>query len=235
MPKAWVFAQIFIYFAEVQKTKKRIMEFFPQDLQEYCEAHSSKEDAILNELNRETHLGVLMPRMLSGQHQGAFLQMLSHMIKPKNILEIGTYTGYSAICLAKGLQSDGMLYTMDINEELEDLAKSFFQKSGFEKQIKHFVGNALEIIPELDVEFDLVFIDADKINYSNYYDLVLPKMKKGAFILADNVLWSGKVLEESSDKDTEGIKAFNEKVSADPRVENVLVPIRDGIMLIRKI
>lgn len=211
------------------------MEFFPEALQEYCEKHSSPEDKVLYELNRKTHMDVLMPRMLSGHHQGAFLQMISHMVNPENILEIGTYTGYSAICLAQGLKENGALHTIDINEELKDLTSEYFQKSGLENKIKQYIGNALEIIPTLDIEFDLVFIDADKINYSNYFDLVLPKLKKGGFILADNVLWSGKVLEENSDKDTEAIKSFNDKVTSDERVENVLVPIRDGVMLVRKL
>ncbi|MEX0813358.1 MAG: O-methyltransferase [Chitinophagales bacterium] len=211
------------------------MNFFPEELQEYCEKHSSKEDEVLYELNRKTHLDVLKPRMLSGQHQGVFLQMLSHMIQPIQILEIGTYTGYSAICLAKGLKENGQLHTIDINEELKDLAAEYFQKAELEKKIKQYTGNALEIIPKIEAEFDLVFIDADKINYSNYYDLVLPKLRKGGFILADNVLWSGKVLEANSDKDTEALKAFNEKITKDPKVENVLVPIRDGVMVLRKI
>lgn len=210
------------------------MEFFPEALQEYCEAHSTPEKEVLKELNRKTHLDVLMPRMLSGHHQGAFLQMLSHMAQPKQILEIGTYTGYSAICLAQGLKEGGTLHTIDINEELEDLTKEFFQKAGIQDKVKQYVGNALEIIPEIDETFDLVFIDADKVNYSNYYDLVLPKLKPGGIILADNVLWSGKVVEDASDKSTDAIKAFNKKVAEDDRVENVLVPIRDGVLMVRK-
>lgn len=211
------------------------MDFFPEALQEYCEKHSSKEDKVLYELNRKTHLDVLKPRMLSGHHQGVFLQMVSHMVQPEQILEIGTYTGYSAICLAKGLKEMGQLHTIDINEELKELAAEYFQKAGLEHKIKQYTGNALEIIPTMDIEFDLVFIDADKINYGNYYDQVLPKLKKGGFILADNVLWSGKVLEENADNDTEALKAFNEKITSDSRVENVIVPIRDGVMLVRKL
>lgn len=210
------------------------MEFFPEALQAYCEAHSTPETKVLNDLNRKTNLDVLKPRMLSGHHQGAFLQMLSHMVQPEQILEIGTYTGYSGICLAQGLKEGGTLHTIDINEELEDLTQEFFQKAGIQNQVQQYIGNALEIIPELDASFDIVFIDADKINYSNYFDLVLPKLKPGGFIIADNVLWSGKVLEENSDKDTEAIKAFNKKVAEDDRVENVLVPIRDGVLLVRK-
>ena len=172
--------------------------------------------------------------MLSGHLQGRFLAMMSKMIQPKAILEIGTYTGYSGICLVEGLQEGGTLYTIDINEELEDFVKSYFQKAGILDKVDYRIGNALDIIPNLPGKFDLVFIDADKINYANYYDLVIDRVNQGGYILADNVLWSGKVLDEKKDKDTAAIDAFNKKLMADNRVETVLVPIRDGILIARK-
>jgi len=211
------------------------MEFIDARIQQYAEQFTSPESPVLQQLNRETHAKVLMPRMLSGHLQGQFLSMLSKMIQPERILEIGTYTGYSAICLASGLKENGILHTIDVNEELESMVRNYFAEAKVAAQIQFHIGNAMEIIPSLHETFDLVFIDADKENYSNYFDLVIDKVRKGGFILADNVLWSGKVLEAQKDKDTAAIHAYNQKINADPRVENVLVPIRDGIMIARKI
>ncbi|GEO06400.1 O-methyltransferase [Adhaeribacter aerolatus] len=213
------------------------MDFLSKELQEYVLQHTSPEPELLQRLNRETYLKVLMPRMLSGHYQGRVLAMLSHMIKPKQILEIGTYTGYSGLCLAEGLAPDGQLHTIDINDELEDLVRKYVAEAGLENRIKYYLGNALEIIPTLDIQFDLVFIDADKINYSRYYDLILEKTVAGGFILADNVLWSGKVVQQPCkkiDKDTQAILDFNQKIQQDDRVENVLLPLRDGLLLMRK-
>lgn len=210
-------------------------ELISLPLREYAERHTTAESAILKQINRETHAHVLMPRMLSGHLQGRVLAMISQMIRPEKILEIGTYTGYSAICLAEGLRPGGKVITLDINEELEDAVRKSFRNAGIENSVDYRIGNAVDIIPALADTFDLVFIDADKENYSRYFDLVLDKVRPGGFILADNVLWSGKVLEEKPDKDTRAIVAFNHKVHEDPRVENVLLPIRDGIMLIRKV
>ncbi|HAG16811.1 MAG TPA: methyltransferase [Bacteroidales bacterium] len=206
-------------------------------IEKYAEEFSSHQGAVLNELFRETHLKIMNPRMLSGQLQGRFLSMISHMIRPKNILEIGTYTGYSAICLAEGLQEKGTIHTIEIDLELEAIAKKYFRKAGIENSVVAHFGNALEIIPPLDLVFDLVFIDADKENYPNYYHLIINKVRKGGFIVVDNVLWSGKVVQplKSGDKDTAGIFAFNALVQQDERVENVLLPLRDGLMLLRKI
>lgn len=211
------------------------MDFIQPQLQKYAEDHTSSERDILKVVNRHTHAHVLMPRMLSGHMQGRILSMVSHMVKPMTILEIGTYTGYSAICLAEGLQAGGKLITIDINEELENTVTAYFQTAGLSNQIDYRIGNALEIIPTLNVKFDLVFIDADKENYSRYYDLVINRVPLGGYILADNVLWSGKVLDEKPDKDTRAIKEFNLKVQNDPRIENVLLPVRDGIMVMRKV
>lgn len=211
------------------------MDLIQPELQGYAERHSSPESSLLAAINRDTQAHVLMPGMLSGHLQGRVLAMLSKMIRPKTILEIGTYTGYSAICFAEGLPEGGKLVTIDKNEELEEKVRGSFEAAGLTHSIDYRIGNAMEIIPSLDMTFDLVFIDADKENYSNYYDMVIDKLNLNGFILADNVLWSGKVLEEKADKDTEAIKAFNKKVTNDPRVENVLLPIRDGIMMIRKL
>lgn len=210
------------------------MRFLPEEIENYAALHSLKEDEVLQQLNRETHLNILMPQMISGHIQGNFLRMMSFMIKPKNILEIGSFTGYSAICLAQGLQENGKLYTIDINEELEDMCRTYFDKAGLKNKIDYRIGNALDIIPGINETFDLVFIDADKINYSNYYDLVFSKVNKGGFILADNVLWSGKVTQEKKNKDTQALHDYNTKITNDERVENYLVPIRDGIMVARK-
>jgi len=211
------------------------MDFTPPPIQKYAEDHTSPESEILKLVNRHTHAHVLMPRMLSGHMQGRILSMISHMVKPTTILEIGTYTGYSAICLAEGLKPGGKLITIDINEELENTVHGYFKTSGFAGVIDYRIGNALEIIPSLQMNFDLVFIDADKENYSRYYDLVINRVPLGGYILADNVLWSGKVLDERPDKDTKAIQEFNRNVQNDTRVENVLLPVRDGIMVMRKI
>ena len=213
------------------------MQFLPTQIEAYATQHTSPESDVLYQLNRETHLKVLVPQMLSGRLQGAFLKMISQMVAPKYILEIGTYTGYSAICLAAGLQEGGELHTIDINEELQDMQQKYFEKAGLTHCIHAHTGDALELIPTLDKKFDLVFIDADKVNYANYYELVFDKLRKGGFILADNVLWSGKVTQKAvpNDKDTAALQAFNEMVLADERTENLLLPIRDGIMVLRKI
>lgn len=210
------------------------MEITPLEIQAYCEAHTSAESSLLKSINRDTHANVLMPRMLSGQLQGRLLAFISQMIKPERILEIGTYTGYSALCLAEGLTKTGKLITLDINEELETRVRQYFAQSPYQHQIDFRVGNALGIIPTLTDSFDLVFIDADKGNYGRYFDLVIDKVKPGGFILADNVLWSGKILAPNPDKDTRAILEFNKKVAEDSRVENVLLPVRDGIMVVRR-
>jgi len=206
------------------------------DIESYAEQHSKPATTVLQKLYRETNLKVLHPRMLSGQLQGKLLQFISQMIKPKSILEIGTFTGYSAICLSEGLIENGIIHTIDINYELEDIAKKYFEEASTTNKTKLYMGNALDIIPTIEETFDLVFIDADKENYCNYYNLIFDKVRKGGFILADNVLWSGKVLEvpHHNDKDTLGIIAFNNMVMQDERVDNLLLPFRDGLMLIRK-
>jgi len=213
------------------------MDFLPKIIDDYACKHTQKENDVLAELNRETWSKVLIPRMLSGHLQGRLLSMFSKMIKPKNILEIGTYTGYSAICLAEGLQNNGKLYTIDINEELESMSSSYFKKAGIADKVTQFVGNALEIIPTINDRFDLVFIDADKENYSNYFDIVIDKMLVGGFIIADNVLWSGKVVEKVSDNDSEtkALINYNSKIHQSERVENLLLPVRDGLMICQKI
>jgi predicted O-methyltransferase YrrM len=213
------------------------MEFIDKKLEEYSENHTTAESAILYDLNRTTNSKVLQPRMLSGHLQGRLLSMLSKMIAPKRILEIGTYTGYSAICMAEGLSENGKLITIDINYELEDLVKTYIHKAGFEHKIIQKVGDALEIIPTLNERFDLVFIDADKDNYLNYYNMIFPMLNEGGYIIADNVLWSGKVLEpeKHKDTDTQTLLEFNKTIQADIRVENILLPIRDGLMVVRKL
>lgn len=211
------------------------MDFLPADINKYSEDHTSQESDLLRRINRETYAEVLMPRMVSGHLQGRFLSMVSHMIKPQNILEIGTYTGYSAICLAEGMQPNGKLVTIDVNEELEKRVRGYFREGGLENKIDYLLGDAATIIPALNSSFDLVFIDADKENYAKYYELVFDKVPVGGYILADNVLWSGKVVREKIDKDTRAIKSFNEKIQSDSRVENMLLPLRDGISLVRKV
>ena len=211
------------------------MNFLPEEINRYVESHTSPESGVLHALSRETHLKVMMPQMLSGHLQGVFLSMISRMVQPKYVLEIGTFTGYSSICLCAGLQPNGHLHTIDNNEELSEMQQQYFINAGLEKQITAHIGEAIDIIPMLEETFDLVFLDADKINYSNYYHLVFGKLRKNGFILADNVLWSGKVLHPNKDKDTQAIVEFNDMVHNDQRVENVMLPIRDGIMMIRKL
>lgn len=213
------------------------MEFFDEEVLEYVEKHCEQESDLLQRISRETYLEVLKPRMLSGHLQGRVLAMFSKMISPKAILEIGTYTGYSALCLAEGLTHDGKIYTIDKNEELEDRVQAYFNASKYVNQIDYRIGNALDIVPTIKEKWDLVFIDADKVNYVNYYNQVIDGMKTGGFIIADNVLWSGKVLEsrrKKLDEDTKAIIEFNEYMKTDSRVEQVLMPIRDGLFVIRK-
>lgn len=212
------------------------MDFLPEAIRQYADQHSQKEPALLAKLSRETHQKVMMPRMLSGHLQGRILSMLSHMLRPKRILEIGTYTGYSALCLAEGLAPGGKLITLDKNEELEELVRRYIAEAGLEQTIDFKLGDAIELIPQTEGPFDLVFIDADKTNYHRYFQLVLQKVRPGGFIIADNVLWSGKVLETNlkADEDTRAIREFNRLVRADDRVEKVLLPVRDGLMIIRK-
>ncbi|EKF54009.1 O-methyltransferase [Galbibacter marinus] len=212
------------------------MHFISQAIESYVDNHSEDEPELLKELSRETHLQVLRPRMLSGHFQGRFLSLLSKIIAPKTILEIGTYTGYSAICMAEGLAQNGELHTIDINEELYDFQRRFFDKSGYGSQIIQHLGSAIDIIPTLDMSFDLVFIDADKENYPVYFDLIIDKVAPKGIILSDNVLWSGKVVEplDPKDKSTPVLLEFNKKLKEDPRVETVLLPIRDGLTLSRK-
>jgi caffeoyl-CoA O-methyltransferase len=211
------------------------MDIINEALQIYSEQHTTPENELLQSINRNTHAHVLRPRMLSGHLQGRVLAMFSQMLKPSRILEIGTYTGYSALCLAEGLSASGKLITIDVNEELEELVRHSFGASQYNSMIDFRIGDARTIIPALHETFDLVFIDADKENYSLYFDLVIDKVRSGGIILADNVLWSGKVVEAKPDKDTLAIREFNRKIQDDKRVENVLLPIRDGIMMIRKV
>jgi caffeoyl-CoA O-methyltransferase len=211
------------------------MEFISAELQQYVTSHSSSVSSLLSQIDRETHLEVLQPRMLSGHFQGRVLSMLSHLLKPKRILEIGTYTGYSALCLAEGLTKDGQLITLDVNEELEPRVRAYFAASHFANQITYQIGDAAQIIPTLEHTFDLIFIDADKQQYPLYYEQALDKLTPGGFILIDNVLWSGKVLDtKHQDKDSVLLRELNTKISQDARVEKVLLPIRDGLYLIRK-
>ena len=211
------------------------MSFLSEKIENYVVDHSQKEPELLRKLNKETWQKVLNPRMLSGGYQGRILSMISKLIQPKTILEIGTYTGYSALCMAEGLQKNGTLFTIDKNEELEDFAKKYFEKSSYTSQIKQLVGNALTILPTLNEKFDLVFIDADKANYSTYFNMIIGKMNSGGVILSDNVLWSGKVIEEiePNDKDTKALVAFNKLLNTDDRIETILLPIRDGLSISR--
>ncbi|MGK7394424.1 MAG: O-methyltransferase [Candidatus Cyclobacteriaceae bacterium M3_2C_046] len=212
------------------------MDFIDTDLLLYAEAHTSPESELLHELNRETNLKVIRPRMLSGHLQGKILSLFSKLIAPRYILEIGTYTGYSAISLAEGLQPGGRLITIDYNEEIAEIASRYIQKAGLQDKIQFIQADALKVIPDMQIEFDLVYIDADKLNYQDYYNMIIDKVRSGGLIIADNVLWSGKVLEdwETTDKATRAILAFNKTVQQDQRVENVLFPVRDGLMVIRK-
>ncbi len=209
----------------------------PEALNEYAETYTSGEGKVLSALNRETHIKVELPQMLSGKLQGALLRMISHMLKPGSILEIGTYTGYSAICLASGLTENGHLHTIDSNEELEDMAFRYFCEAGLDKKITQHIGKAADIIPVLEGSFDLVFIDADKQNYMLYYDMVFDKVPVGGYILADNVLYDGEVIlpDTEQSKNARAMHAFNNKVREDKRVEHVLLPLRDGIMVVRKL
>lgn len=210
------------------------MEFIDERLSDYCGRLSEQESDLLKALNRETNLKVNQPRMLSGHIQGRLLSFLSKMLQPELILEIGTYTGYSALCLAEGLRPNGKLITIDPNEETNVFAKKYFDQSAFKDKIELLAGQAGSLIPAMNKQFDLVFIDADKRNYALYFDLVIEKVRTGGLIIADNVLWSGKVIEKEMDKDTQAIHDFNQKVHDDKQVENLLLPVRDGLMLLRK-
>lgn len=211
------------------------MDFVSDKINQYVEEHSQPEPELLQKLNRETHQKVLAPRMLSGHLQGRVLSMLSKLIRPKHILEIGTYTGYSALCLAEGMSPNGEIHTIDINEELFDFQRKYFDDSPYGKQIVQHLGNALDIIPSLDRIFDLVFIDADKSNYPHYLEMTLPKLKSGSVILSDNVLWSGKVIEkvEKDDEDTKALISYNKLLNEHPQLETVILPIRDGLTISR--
>lgn len=214
------------------------MSFVRVDIENYTSLHSSPESEVLKKLNRETHAKVLRPRMLSGHMQGKLLEMLSCMFQPSRILEIGTYTGYSAICLAKGLKYGGRLHTIDHNPELEDFTREFFKEAGLENSIEYHIGEALEVLPGLKGPFDLAFIDADKENYLRYYELVMERLRPGGVILADNVLWSGKVLSKqlaANDPEAHALIEFNNFVQQDERVENLMLPFRDGLTIIRKL
>lgn len=211
------------------------MHFLSDELDDYVTQHSENEPELLAQLNKETYQKILQPRMLSGHFQGRVLSMLSKIIHPKNILEVGTYTGYATLCMAEGLAENGTIDTIDVNEELVDIQRKYFDRSEWGNQINQHLGSALDIIPTLNKKYDLVFIDADKDNYSNYFHLIVPIMNKGGIILSDNVLWSGKVLEEvkPNDKTTALIKEYNELLKNDSRVETVLLPIRDGLTVSR--
>ncbi|MES2780526.1 MAG: O-methyltransferase [Bacteroidota bacterium] len=213
------------------------MEIINETIQQYCDAYTSPESDVLTQLNRDTHANVLQPRMLSGHFQGRLLSMISKMIQPQMILEIGTYTGYSAICLAEGLREGGKLITIDVNAEREDMVNGYVTKAGMEGQIQHIIGDAWNIVKTLPHTYDLIFIDADKPNYMRYYEMAMEKLNPGGYILLDNVLWSGKVVDKNElikDKDTQLLHAVNVRVQEDERVENILLPIRDGLMLVRK-
>lgn len=211
------------------------MTEYENELEEYMMAHSEPEPPVLVELRRVTHLNVMRPRMLSGNMQGQFLKMLCQLMGAKRVLEIGTYTGYAAISMAMGLPEGGLLHTIDVNDELEEMVRQYIERSGLEKKIRFHVGDALEIIPQLEESFDLVFIDADKRQYAEYYDRVFDKVRPGGLIVADDILWDGKVTkEQEKDAQTRGIIAFNEKIRADERVEKLILPLRHGLFLIRK-
>jgi len=211
------------------------MSLIREDLQDLLLNFCEPENGLLQRIDRETHLKVLMPRMLSGHYQGRVLSMLSKLVNPTRILEIGTFTGYATLCLAEGLTEEGIIYTLDINLELEDRVRGYFADSPYHTQIKYILGDATQTLAELNEFFDLVFIDADKKNNGTYYDLIFDRVKPGGLIIVDNVLWSGKVLTDAQDKDTRNINAFNEMVAADPRVEKLILPVRDGLFIIRKI
>jgi predicted O-methyltransferase YrrM len=213
------------------------MHFLPEKLDEYIVSHSETEPKLLQQLTRETYQKILQPIMLSGPYQGRVLSMISKLKSPENIIELGTFTGYSTLCLAEGLAKEGTIHTIDINEELEDFQRKYFDKSSYSEQIIQHVGNALEIIPKINVMFDLVFIDADKPNYSNYFHLIIDKLNSGGIILSDNVLWHGKVIEklDPKDKSTNAVLDYNILLKNDPRIETVVLPIRDGLTISRKV
>ena len=213
------------------------MYFIPEALDDYVVKHSENEPELLKQLTRETYQKILQPRMLSGHYQGRLLSMISKLINPKNILEIGTYTGYSALCLAEGMQLGGELHTIDVNEELVDFQRKYFDKSDYGKQIFQHLGDALEIIPKLEKTFDLIFIDADKDNYPNYFKMIINKLNFGGILLSDNVLWSGKVIEplKNDDTSTKALLEYNKLLKEDQRIETVILPIRDGLTISRKI
>jgi caffeoyl-CoA O-methyltransferase len=210
------------------------MSLIKEDLQDLLLKFCEPENGLLQRIDRETHLKVLMPRMLSGHYQGRVLSMLSKLITPKRILEIGTFTGYATLCLAEGLDDEGVLYTLDINEELEDRVRGYFAESPHGSKIKYILGDATQTVNDLNEVFDLVFIDADKKNNGTYYDLIFDRVRPGGLIIVDNVLWSGKVLTNHQDKDTRNISTFNDKVAADDRTEKLILPVRDGLFIIRK-
>jgi len=211
------------------------MDFLTKSIHEYSNSYTERESQLLADLYRETWANVMNPRMASGHMQGRILSMISKMISPKNIIEIGTYTGYSALCLAEGIKDSGTLHTIDINEECIAIAEKYFKKSSYIHNIQQHIGNALDIIPNLHINFQLAFIDADKENYSSYFDLIIDKMDVGGYIIADNVLWSGKVTKKKKDQDTQSLHDYNKKILSDKRVETLLLPVRDGLMISRKI
>lgn len=212
------------------------MDFIPEDIEQYTLQHTEEEPELLSELNRETHQKVLQPRMLSGHYQGRLLSLLSKLIQPENILEIGTYTGYSALCLAEGMKPQGQLHTIDINEELFDLQKKYFDRSSYKERIHQHLGAAADIIPTLNFDFDLVFIDADKPSYPLYFELIMEKLNPGGMIISDNVLWSGKVVKPGAEDDesTAALIKYNRLLANDPRLETLILPVRDGLMLSRR-
>ncbi len=210
------------------------MSLINEDMQQLLLRYCEPERELLKKIDRETNLKVLMPRMLSGHYQGRVLSMLSKLISPSRILEIGTFTGYATLCLAEGLSKDGQIYTLDINEELEDMVRANFAESEYDGKINYIIGDANHTLNKLDEIFDMVFIDADKKNNGNYYDMVFERVRPGGLIIVDNVLWSGKVLNANQDKDTKNITNFNDKISADDRVEKLILPVRDGLFIIRK-
>ncbi|MAB49957.1 MAG: methyltransferase [Flavobacteriaceae bacterium] len=212
------------------------MYFLPEALDNYVVSHSEQEPELLQQLTRETYQKILQPIMLSGPYQGRVLSMISKLVNPKSILELGTFTGYATLCLAEGLQKDGVIHTIDINEELHDFQRKYFDKSDYGSRIIQHTGSALDIIPDLDTSFDLVFIDADKPNYSNYFHLIIDKLNSGGIILSDNVLWHGKVVEELNEKDisTKAVLDYNTLLKEDERIETVVLPIRDGLTISRK-
>ena len=211
------------------------MEFISEEIEKYTIAHTEKEPSLLAELNRETWATVMNPRMLSGHLQGRILSMFSKLIKPKQIIEVGTYTGYSSLCLAEGLTENGKLHTIDINEEYCSIAKKYFNLSKYKQKIHQHIGNAINIIPEIEGDFQLAFIDADKENYCNYFDLIAEKININGYIIADNVLWSGKVIGLEKDKETKALDTYNKKISSNKKFETILLPVRDGLMISRKI